>query len=93
MKASKYKLKIHESWIMKLVVKCETNLSALHAVKRWMDSDMDGVHVMATTVFVNSFSRCGAMDDAVKAFASIPDQDKDAKSVCAITSPTEFSKR
>ena len=82
-----YRLQIHESWIMKLIIKCESDLSALHTVESFVDfhtRSLSSSSILAKTVFINSYGRCGAVDGANKIFQSIPDTLKDAKCITAM---------
>eukprot|EP01083_Nonionella_stella_P009098 26367_1 len=78
MQQCEYKLKIHSSWITKLVIKGKDNLSALNRIKSLMDSGYIPNDVMCRTVVINSYARCGAMDYALNVFQSIHDTEKDS---------------
>ena len=80
MKQCKYKLKIHESWITKLITKCDKNLDALNEIASFINNDMslNSNHIMINTALINAYAKCGNMESAVAAFNSIADRDKDA---------------
>eukprot|EP01084_Bolivina_argentea_P212991 361915_1 len=84
MKECKYKLSIHESWITKLIKKYNTNLSLLNEIKTLFIDNNNNKNLISKTLLIDSYSKCGAIEYALKIFNSINDCEKDSQSICTM---------